>query len=240
MSQALHNPDPSDRDGFDIFRTRGWLTHVDRDFADALLDRAVIKRFAPGQSLSFAGDEHGSIWGVVEGQVDFTGGVSLLDAPVSDIALAGEWWGFRPLQTGPRAVHAVARTEVTVAAVSLTFLSALLNQHPGWWRHIATVTALKQERWGSGMLDMTIKDSRLRCTAVLLRLGHCRYPADGNQPVTIAFTQDQLATAANLSRYPTGTILRDLAKAGLVRLGYGTITILEPAKLRNMVNEANN
>jgi hypothetical protein len=71
--------------------------------------------------------------------------------------------------------------------------------------------------------------------AVLLRVAGCRYAGRNAPAVKIHFTQEQLAAAANISRYPTGTILRELAAAGLVELGYGTITVMKPTLLRAMV-----
>lgn len=225
----------SDRRAVEILAGCGWLSHVDAAFRDALLDVAVLTRRAAGQSISFAGDETGSIWGIIEGQVDLTSGVSAVDAPVGDIALAGDWWGFRPLRGNRRALQSVARTPLLLAELPISQLSGMLNETPVWWRNIALLEALKQERWGVGMMDMAIKSSKLRCIAVLLRLAGCRQ-AGKDSAVTIHFTQEQLAAVSNISRFPTGTILRNLAAAGLVGLGYGTITVLKPAELRAMVD----
>lgn len=202
------------------------------------MSAATLRNRPAGQSISYAGDDDGYVWGVVDGQVDFTSGVSSINAPVGDIALPGDWWGFRPLRGNPRAIHAVARTPLLVAEIPLSVITAMLAENPGWWRHINALNSLKQERWGSGMIDMTIRSSRLRCIAVLLRLAGCRDADNNTAPVTIHFTQEQLAAAANISRYPTGTILRGLAKAGFVGLGYGTITVLRPADLCAMINDA--
>lgn len=218
--------------------SEGWLAATDPDFREALIRAATIRNVTAGQSLSYAGDEDGCIHGVISGQVDFTSGVSAVDAPIADLALPGDWWGFRPLQGSPRAIHAVARTNLVLAELPLRQLSAMLQLEPKWWQQVATAIAMKEERWGGGMVDLTIRDSRLRCIAVLLRLANRRHTAAGMPTVTIHFTQEQLAAAANLSRYPTGTVLRDLARTGLVELGYGTITVLAAEQLCRMVDEA--
>lgn len=238
MDRVLAGTAASDRRAVEVLCTNGWLSMVDQDFRHALLKTAKVRQIPQGQSVSYAGDEQGSAWGVIVGQVDFTSGVSSINTPIAEIALPGEWWGFRPLQTGPRAVHAVARTDLIVAEIGLGQLAAMLNDVPVWWRHIALINGIKQERWGSGMVDLTIKNSRLRCIAVLLRLAGCRHAVAGTRPVTIHFTQDQLAAAANLSRYPAGTILRELARSGLIKLGYGTIELVQPAQMRAMIDEA--
>jgi len=219
----------------EILTGRGWLQHVDPEFSDALLQAAVLSAKPAGQSISYAGDTTGSIWGVVEGQVDLTSGISAVDTPIGELALPGDWWGFRPLRRDPRAIHAVSRTSLLLAELPLSHLAAMLGKTPGWWRNIATLEALREYRWGGGMVDMMIRSSRLRCIAVLLRVAGCRYAGRNAPAVKIHFTQEQLAAAANISRYPTGTILRELAAAGLVELGYGTITVMKPTLLRAMV-----
>lgn len=221
-----------------ILTGTGWLALTDSDFQQAVLARAIIKDVDATEALSFAGDEAGSVWGIVAGQVDFTSGVSAPDAPMCEIGLPGDWWGFRPLRGGSRAIHAVARTPITVATVGLTQMNALLNEVPGWWRHIALLNALKHERWGNGMVDLTLRDSRLRCIAVLLRLAGCRSADNDDKAVTIHFTQEQLAAAANMSRYPVGVILKDLTHTGHLSTGYGTITILRAGSLRAMIDQS--
>jgi CRP-like cAMP-binding protein len=103
--------------------------------------------------------------------------------------------------------------------------------------HVSGTHAIKEMRWGIGMADLLIRDSQLRCIAVLLRLADRRHTMADGPPVTIHFTQEQLAAAANLSRYPAGKLLRELARRDLIKLGYGTITIIAAAKLRQMVDE---
>lgn len=238
MERSFAGTVASDPEAVRTLASQGWLASADPAFRDAILAASQIRQVQMGQSLSFAGDADGYVWGVISGQVDFTSGISAIDAPVADIGLPGDWWGFRPLYGNTRAVHAVARTRLVLAELPLRQLSAMLHSNPRWWEQVAMIFAAKEERWGSGMVDLTIRDSRLRCIAVLLRLANCRHVVTAIPPVTIHFTQEQLAAAANLSRYPTGTVLRDLARAGLIRLGYGTITIIAAAELCRMVNEA--
>lgn len=238
MEKLLAGALASNPAAVDALVSGGWLSAVEPGFREAVLANSHVRQVPMGQSLSFAGDKDGYVWGIISGQVDFTSGISAVDAPVADIALPGDWWGFRPLRGNPRAIHAVARTDLVLAELPLRQLSAMLEAQPGWWQQIAMIIASKEERWGSGILDLTIRDSRLRCIAVLLRLANRRHVTADGPPVTIHFTQEQLAAAANLSRYPTGTILRGLAKMGLIRLGYGTITVIAAAELCRMVDGA--
>jgi Crp-like helix-turn-helix domain len=78
--------------------------------------------------------------------------------------------------------------------------------------------------------DLMIRDSDRRCAAALLRLAGCRYarPQDIT-PVEVPLTQNELAGAANLSRNSVGKMLQRLEKRGFVEVGYGAMTVRNPA-----------
>ena len=87
--------------------------------------------------------------------------------------------------------------------------------------------------------DLLIRDSELRCAAVLLRLGGRRFAGpDDAAPAVIPLTHDELAAAANLSRNTTGAMLRKLTARGLIELGYRGIIVRTPPALRAFVDTA--
>jgi hypothetical protein len=59
-----------------------------------------------------------------------------------------------------------------------------------------------------------------------------RLPDGRRRACNDRFTQDQLAAASNMSRYPTGELLRDLERQQLVSIGYRSVTIISPIALR--------
>jgi CRP-like cAMP-binding protein len=81
--------------------------------------------------------------------------------------------------------------------------------------------------------DLMIPKSRSRCAATMLRLAGRRFdsPTMAIAPI-IAIARDELAAMANLTRHTTGPILHGFAAAGLVLLGYRTITIHDADALR--------
>jgi CRP-like cAMP-binding protein len=86
--------------------------------------------------------------------------------------------------------------------------------------------------WNSmtALVDSVIPDSRLRCVATLLRISD-RRNADPS-PVTLPISQTDLSQLCNLSRQTSGDVLRALEAEGLVTLGYRSITLNDPARLR--------
>jgi CRP-like cAMP-binding protein len=113
-------------------------------------------------------------------------------------------------------------------------LVALLAENPLWWRCIALHVCEAMDTASQIATDMLIPDSRRRCIAALLRIAGCRNV--GTAPAKAAMTRDELAGMANLSRQTIGPILRDLAAAGLVEVGYRVIVLHDPAGLRAAVD----
>ena len=78
--------------------------------------------------------------------------------------------------------------------------------------------------------DLQTVDSRRRVAGALLNAAGLRLAGDG--PVALPLSQEDVGRMANLSRYPTGQILRGFAAAGLITSGYGQIRIERLAELR--------
>ena len=217
-----------------VLLQRGWLSRLPADVQRALLDAAVWREIAEGQTFNRGGDEEGGIWGVARGQIDAVSAVSAPDTPIADTFLPGRWGGFGPVFGHPRAAHGTARVATLVALVPQARIMALLTDNPGWWAHFGALAFEDARRYGGALGDALIRDPRRRAIAVLLRLADRRL--DGEDPTTIIFTQDQLAAAANMSRYPAGEVLRGLEAEGAITLGYRSITINNPAAMRAMVD----
>ncbi len=209
----------------------GWLAAQPADFARAVLDAVLWRELDVGAMFNRGGDAAGGIWGLARGQLDVASAVSAPDSPLADVYLPGQWAGIGPIFGQMRAADCVARLPSLVAQLPQARLLALLDAHPGWWQHIGALAVALTFRYGGAVGDLLIRDPRRRVVAVLLRLANCRWH-DAGEPVTIVFTQDQLAAAANLSRHPAGAVLRDLEQRRMLAIGYRNLTILDPAGLR--------
>jgi DNA-binding GntR family transcriptional regulator len=55
--------------------------------------------------------------------------------------------------------------------------------------------------------------------------------------VEAPLSQDELAAISNMSRTTISTILRDLEAAGLIKLGYRSVLIIHPGRLRALVDD---
>jgi CRP-like cAMP-binding protein len=91
-----------------------------RRFQDAVLDRCDLLAFPAGASVYHAGDEAGSVYGILDGYVELhfpsTGG----GATLAHIASAGSWLGnlaaVRRLQEGlDRRIHPSVHSRLSMA-----------------------------------------------------------------------------------------------------------------------------
>jgi CRP/FNR family cyclic AMP-dependent transcriptional regulator len=219
----------------DLLLQRGWLSAQPGYFQESMLAIATWHDIAAGAAFNRGGDTSGGIWGIEHGQIDLASAVSTPDTPLADVYLPGQWGGIGPLFGQFRAADGIARRPTRVLYVAKPRLLELLGEHPGWWEHFGALAASFAFRYGGAVGDLLLRDASRRCIAVLLRLAGCRWNDDA-LPVTIVFTQDELAGAANMSRFPVGKLLRDLERRGLVAIGYRSMTIIDAARLRAIVD----
>jgi CRP-like cAMP-binding protein len=109
---------------------------------------------------------------------------------------------------------------------------------PGAWRHFGTLALMNSATAIGAADDLLIRNPLKRCVATLLRLCGLRHSSqDRVLPCEVEVKQEELAYLSNLSRNATGTILRSLAKRGLLELDYKQIRIFNPGALRAFVHD---
>lgn len=208
-----------------LVRGRGWLSTLPPDFADRLLSRARLSRVDPGQALWNAGDEPGSMCGVVTGgaQVHLPlpdGGETL-----ATILRCGTWFGAGPQVTRrPRTLSFRWHEPGWAFRLPLSAVDALVQDRPDMARPLASVHVQATEVAARILADMTIRDNLRRVAAVLWRVTD-----EGDGPADRAFplSQTELAVMAAVSRQVVNRTLADFEAKGWLRAGYGKITFAD-------------
>lgn len=216
-----------------------WLANTPASFRNAVLDRAVVRRYGPGELLHAAGDEAGGMYGVAEGAIRLM--LSAVDhGPYCGHLLRpGSWAGDGPTITGDlRPVTLVSSGPSTVLFLSRAAIMEIAAEDPGNWRHFIAGTMLNLNIAFGAIADLMLRDHRKRLAAALLRAAGVRSempPAD--RPVEVDLSQADIAAMANVTRTTAGATLRRLEQAGLLTTGYGRVTILSPERLRRILME---
>jgi CRP-like cAMP-binding protein len=86
--------------------------------------------------------------------------------------------------------------------------------------------------------DLLIRDASARCAAVLLRLAGRRWVSgpDADLSSEIPASQTELAMLCNLSRNSFSRVVRGLSSRGLLTLDYKSLTVNDPARLRDVAD----
>ncbi|MCA0927078.1 Crp/Fnr family transcriptional regulator [Ruegeria profundi] len=132
-------------------------------------------------------------------------------SPILHLAPAVFWLGYRPVVADEaRIATATARSQVWCATIPRRRVRAMLDAKPQWWRHFVTLSLEYGDTAAMSGADLLISNAEARLIAVLLRFAGLRGPTTNNT-VLVPVTQQELASATNLSRNWTGRILRKLA-----------------------------
>lgn len=213
-----------------LLASNGWLATCASDFVTALLAAGQLRHLEQGASTHHAGDAEGGIWGLVSGHVLSATGLAGPETSLTMLFGPGEWGGTGPISGFRRQQDLYARVPATLLAVPKLALRRLLDERPVWWAEVNRLNFHIMMKIGLMAADLQTVDSRRRIAGALLNAAGLRLA--GNMPVTLPLSQEEVGRMANLSRYPTGQILRGFAAAGLISSGYGQIRIEHPDGLR--------
>lgn len=228
MSDQAHAP----------LRRSGWLSQADPAFAAAVLQKASILTASKGETVWQAGDEAGGLFGLAEGDVSCYTAVGASGAPLLHIAGPGSWTGEGTIITGqPKRISLVARGPLKAALVPSTEVMRILAARPEWWREIGRLAIELQMLITAAAADLLLPSSPVRCAAVLLRCCGRRYN-DNFGRTEIHLSHDELGQMAGIGRQTAARSLAVLEERGLIRSRYGTIELLAPAQMRQIVDEA--
>jgi CRP/FNR family transcriptional regulator, cyclic AMP receptor protein len=212
----------------------GWLSHMPREFQQAVLGIAVWRHFRTGDQLAFAGDDRVSgMFGIANGCAAISAGAG---EPIIALVHPGGWTGIGPMiASTPRFLTIQARTDLVAALIPAAAMHRLLHDRPEWWRYLG-VMLLENDRLAyRAITDLMLRDSRTRCLAMLLHASGCRLDAPpDDRPITVPLSQDEFATMANLSRQTMRAIVAPLAARGLVTFGYRSIIVHDVAAVQQL------
>lgn len=190
-----------------------------------------------GETLHFAGDDSIGMHCILSGKLRIYLSVEEHGSYFVHLLHPGYWFGEGPSITGlPRVVTPVAFGDCELLFLPQAAILDILSRDPACIRFFVA-PLLKHFETSVGIVaDLLLRDHKQRIAAVLLRLGGCRTDAlDVRGRIDIEATQEEIAIMANVVRMTAGSVLRHFAKAGLIEVGYGKVTLLAPSKLRAML-----
>lgn len=214
-----------------VLTTSGWLSTCSEDLRTRILAAGRPTRFDPGEILFRIGDAPTGIYGVAAGAVHIAMPADDGQELVIYHADRGFWVGDLELLSDlPRMATVSAVSPTLCLFLSRSKLRNLLDSDPGYYREFYKMSYENGQTIMRALANMTVTGSDKRLALRLLQ--YDENVSDPDAWITVA--QNQLAMTTALSVPTLERVLRRMAKAGLVEIGYGKLRILDRAALVRM------
>ena len=201
---------------------------------DAFVEAAAVRFYKAGEVIYFQGDEGSSMFRLLEGAVRLS--VSRADGRELYFVMlgAGDCFGISNYVDGlGRPQTAEARTDACLQVVSSPALDRLTAQFPCFSRAVMKLLSNHMRFLIDLFADSSLNDLPERIARRILTA------ADGNdRPGPIDLSQSDIAHMVGASRQSVNKVLQQFQQERLIEIGYGGLTLLAPARLREKVTLA--
>jgi CRP/FNR family transcriptional regulator/CRP/FNR family cyclic AMP-dependent transcriptional regulator len=201
-----------------------------------LASRGRVQSYRSGVTLFREGDPGDALHVVIGGNVR----VVVLSPEGSEATVAmlgpGEFVGDLALLDGrPRSASAVASEPTKTLVVTRDDFADWLSRRPKAALALLETLSLRVRRTDEALTDLSFLDLPHRLAKRLWDLAAARSSQGGGHVranVRLRITQAELASMLGVSRESVNKQLNAFARAGLLKLGRGSVTLLDPEALR--------
>ena len=194
---------------------------------------AIPRSFPKGARVFHEGDRTDACYVIRAGEVRVTrehpDGRAIAPATLGPGELVGE---LAMLDGGVRSASVEALTDVDLLAVSAADMKGLLERNAEITAKLVIALTKRLRETNERISRQSFQTVPSRVAGVLSQLVSEENAEHGRDGVTIRMNQADLAQLAGTSRESVSRFLAVLERAGVVRVGRGRVTVLEPHRLR--------
>jgi CRP/FNR family transcriptional regulator len=194
---------------------------------------AIPRSFPKGARVFHEGDTSDACYVIRTGEVRVTrehsDGRAIALATLGPGELVGE---LAMLDGGVRSASVEALTDVDLLAVSAADMRGLLERNGQITAKLVVALTKRLRETNERISRQSFQTVPSRVAGVLSQLVSEENAEQGRDGVTIRMNQADLAQLAGTSRESVSRFLAVLERAGVVRVGRGRVTVLEPPRLR--------
>ena len=194
---------------------------------------AIPRSFPKGARVFHEGDTSDACYVIRSGEVRVTrehpDGRAIALATLGPGELVGE---LAMIDGGVRSASVEALTDVDLLAVSATDMRGLLERNAQITAKLVVALTKRLRETNERISRQSFQTVPSRVAGVLSQLVSEDNAEQGRDGVTIRMNQADLAQLAGTSRESVSRFLAVLERAGVVRVGRGRVTVLEPHRLR--------
>ena len=209
------------------------LSDLEAGELERIAQVAIPRSFPKGARVFHEGDRSDACYVIREGEVRVTrehsDGRAIALATLGPGELVGE---LAMLDGGVRSASVEALTDIELLAVSANDMKGLLERNADITTKLVVALAQRLRETNERISRQSFQTVPSRVAGVLSQLVSADSAEQGREGVTIRMNQVDLAQLAGTSRESVSRFLAILERAGVVRVGRGRVTVLEPPRLR--------
>ncbi len=209
---------------------------LSRDELTRIAQVGVQRAYPAGTRVFHEGDASDSCYVVRRGELRVTREHRSGRAIALATLRPGELFGELAMLDGePRSASVETVTEVDLVAIAAADMRGLLAKNPEISLKLVSALTRQLRKTNERVASQSFQTVPGRVAGVLSQLAADIAPADGSDAVTIRMRQIDLAQLAGTSRESVSRFLAILERAGVVAVGRGRVTVLEPSRLRSYI-----
>ncbi len=212
------------------------LSGLDPSELERIAQVAIPRSFPKGARVFHEGDESDACYVIRSGELRVTrehsDGRAIALATLGPGELVGE---LAMLDGGIRSASLEALSDVELLALSATDMRGLLERNAQMTAKLVVALTRRLRDANERITRQSFQTVPSRVAGVLLRLVAEEGVGPGREGVTIRMNQADLAQLAGTSRESVSRFLAVLERAGVVRVGRGRVTVVEPQRLRSYI-----
>jgi CRP-like cAMP-binding protein len=192
----------------------------------ALLTLCRRRRFSRGEIVFHDGDPGNTLHLVAKGHFAVKVTTPLGETAMLRVFRPGDWFGeLAALEPAPRAGTVIALEDADTLSLSDEQLDELRARHPGVERLLIRALIGEIRRLAGALVEALYLPVERRVWRRLVELADIY--ADGDPPVTVPLTQEDLAQLAGTTRPTANRVLRAGEDVGIVRMTRGRIEVVD-------------
>ncbi|HKX88761.1 MAG TPA: Crp/Fnr family transcriptional regulator [Sphingopyxis sp.] len=210
-----------------------WFAALPPDVRAEMLAIGTARTIESGKYLYEEQGEPSGLHGLITGTLHIIGLSADGNAVTLGITRPGDWTGFLSCIDGlPHAYSAIAREKSRVFSLRPADVTRIFERDVPTFRLLIAPDLTIRRKLGRYIVDDVVLPLAQRVAARLGDLGRSPYdyPVGPIAPLR-NISQEELAMSVAATRPRINEILRDFAARGLIELGYGRITVIDPDAL---------
>jgi CRP-like cAMP-binding protein len=210
-----------------------WFGSLPPDVRTEMLAIGTIRTLAPGKHLFEEDGAPTGLHGILSGNIHVVGMSPDGNAVTMGIIRPGDWTGFLScLDGGPHAYAGIAREGARTLSLRPAEVARIFERDVATFKLLLAPDLAIRRKLGRFVVDNVRLSLAQRVAARLCDLGRSPYQFSGDPVGPLRnISQEELAMSVAATRPRINEILRDFVGQGLIELGYGRITILDPTAL---------